>query len=350
MGCSPLTRQRRARDKGRSELRAVGLRANGGTDVLELLEVPEPVPGRGQIAVQVAFAGVNFAEIQHRRGEFGGPDGPGGVDVPGLEISGTVTALGEGVTEPEVGEPVAAYLPAFGGYAQVVVADTRFVRSLRTDAGEADLDQAAGLPCVFPTAYGVLQDAGRLREGETVLVHAAAGGVGSAAVQLARELGASKVFGTVGSAGKVPYAAQLGYDEVFVRDGFAERVAEATGRHGVDLVLDPVGGPVREQSLSVLGPFGRVVVYGDLGRHEEWTASVWDLWKGNRAIAGFNIGDLARRRPERIGDYLSQALRLLAAGRIRANVTEILPLADAAKAHELLETGSACGKILLTPA
>jgi NADPH:quinone reductase-like Zn-dependent oxidoreductase len=331
-------------------MRAVGFRANGGTEVLELLDMPQPVPGPGQVAVKVVFAGVNFAEIQHRRGEFGVPDGPGGADVPGLEVSGTVAALGEGVSGLVVGEPVAAYLPAFGGYAEVTAADTRFVRSLRTSAGEADLDQAAGLPCVFPTAFGLLQDAGRLREGEVVLIHAAAGGVGSAAAQLARGLGASQVLGTVGSASKIPYAAQLGYDDVFVRDGFAERVAEATSGRGVDLVLDPVGGPVREQSLGVLAPFGREVVYGDLGRHPEWTASVWDLWKGNRTIAGFNIGDLARRRPDRIGDYLSQALRMLAAGQVSANVTEILPLADAAKAHELLETGSGCGKILLAPA
>ncbi|MET8859728.1 zinc-binding dehydrogenase [Streptomyces sp. NPDC004579] len=326
----------------------MGLRGNGGVEVLEELELPEPVPTAGQVAVRVAFAGVNFAEIQHRRGEFGAPDGPGGVDVPGLEVAGTVEALGAGVGGLEVGEPVAAYLPAFGGYAELVTADTRFVRSLRTGAGEVDPAAAAGLPCVWPTAFGLLRDAGRLREGEDILIHSAAGGVGSAAVQLARELGAGRVYGTVGSAEKIPYAAELGYDQVFLREGFTEPLAEVTGGRGVDLVLDPVGGPVRERSLSVLAPFGRVVAYGDLGRHEQWTASVWDLWKGNRTIAGFNIGDLARRAPERIGDYLSEALELLAAARIRPGVTQILPLAEAAKAHELLETGAARGKILLS--
>ncbi|MEU1669442.1 zinc-binding dehydrogenase [Streptomyces sparsogenes] len=329
-------------------MRAVGFRVNGGVEVLEELDLPEPVPAAGQIAVRVAFAGVNFAEIQHRRGEFGTPEGPGGVDIPGLEVAGAVVALGAGVSGLEVGEPVAAYLPAFGGYAEVVIADARFVRSLRTGAEEIGLAQAAGLPCVYPTAFGVLKDAGRLREGEDVLIHSAAGGVGFAAAQLARELGAGRVYGTVGSAEKIPYAAELGYDEVFLRDGFAEGVAEVTGGRGVDLVLDPVGGPVREQSLAVLAPFGRVVAYGDLGRHEQWTASVWDLWKGNRTIAGFNIGDLARRSPERIGEYLAEALRLLAAGRIRPGVTETLPLAEAAKAHQLLETGTGRGKIILS--
>ncbi|MGQ4388818.1 quinone oxidoreductase family protein [Streptomyces sp. SAS_270] len=329
-------------------MRAVGFRINGGVEVLEELERPEPVPAPGQVAVRVAFAGVNFAEIQHRRGEFGAPDGPGGVDIPGLEVAGVVVALGAGASGLEIGEPVAAYLPAFGGYAEVVATDIRFVRSLRTEAGEADLAQAAGLPCVYPTAFGILKDAGRLRAGEDVLIHSAVGGVGSAAAQLARQLGAGRVYGTVGSAEKIPYAAELGYDEVFLRDGFAEQLAEVTGGRGVDVVLDPVGGPIREQSLTLLAPFGRVVAYGDLGRHEQWTASVWDLWKGNRTIAGFNIGDLARRAPERIGEYLAEALRLLAAGRIRSGVTQTLPLAEAAKAHQLLETGSGQGKILLS--
>ncbi|MFJ9481634.1 alcohol dehydrogenase catalytic domain-containing protein [Streptomyces mirabilis] len=146
-------------------MRAVGFRVNGGVEVLETLDLPDPAPTAGQVTVRVAFAGVNFAEIQHRRGEFGTPDGPGGVDVPGLEVAGTVAALGAGVSGLEVGEPIAAYLPAFGGYSEMVTADTRFVRSLRTGAGEADLAEAAGLPCVFPTAFGVLKDAGRLREG-----------------------------------------------------------------------------------------------------------------------------------------------------------------------------------------
>ncbi|GGW12275.1 hypothetical protein GCM10018980_03630 [Streptomyces capoamus] len=183
-----------------------------------------------------------------------------------------------------------------------------------------------------------------------MLIHSAAGGVGFAAARLARESGAGRVYGTVGSAGKIPYAAELGYDEVFLREGFAERPAEVTGGRGVDLVLDPVGGPIREQSLTVLAPFGRVVAYGDLGRHPQWTASVRDLWKGNRTIAGCNIGDLARRSPERIGAYLAEALHLLAAGRIRSGVTRILPLAEAATAHQLLETGTGRGKGFLSVA
>ncbi|MDQ0604752.1 hypothetical protein QF037_009097 [Streptomyces canus] len=139
---------------------------------------------------------------------------------------------------------------------------------------------------MFPTAYGVLVDAGRLRQRESVLIHAAAGGVGPAAARIARALGAARVFGTVRSPEKTELATALGYDALFPRKGSADAIREATAGHGVDLVLDPVGGPVRRASLDILAPFGRVVVYGDLGLHRDWTADVWDLWKNNRSIAG----------------------------------------------------------------
>jgi len=137
-------------------VRAYGFKSNGGPEVLEEVQVPTPAPGPGQVLIEVAYAGVNFAEVQHRRGEFGEPDGPGGYDVPGLEVSGTVAALGSAVQGPAVGERVAAYLPGFGGYAEFVVVDADFVRPV----GGLPLAHAAGVPCVYPTAYGVLMDAG----------------------------------------------------------------------------------------------------------------------------------------------------------------------------------------------
>lgn len=325
-------------------MRAIGFDTNGSPDVLRELELPVPAPGPGQVLVEVAYAGVNFAEVQHRRGEFGEPDGPGGTDVPGLEVSGHVAALGEGVSGFTEGEAVAAYLPAFGGYAQYAVAPAVFVHPLRTDAGDIPLDVAGGISCVLPTAYGLLEGAGRLRGGDTVLIHAAAGGVGSAAAQLARALGAGRVLGTVGSPDKVGYALSLGYDEVFVRDAFAGSVS------GVDLVLDPVGGPVREASLTVLAPFGRVVPFGDAGRHGDWTTSVRDLWKHNRSVSGFNIGDLARRAPALLAGYTRSAFALLAAGKVTVDITAALPLTAAARAHQALEAGTTLGKTVLVVA
>ncbi|MFF4398784.1 zinc-binding alcohol dehydrogenase family protein [Streptomyces sp. NPDC001480] len=324
-------------------MRAYGFKSNGGPEVLEEIEAPTPAPGPGQVLIEVAYAGVNFAEVQHRRGEFGEPDGHGGYDVPGLEVSGTVVALGTGARGPAVGERVAAYLPSFGGYAEFAVADADFVRPV----GTLPSAHAAGVPCVYPTAYGVLADAGRLRDGETVLIHAAAGGVGSAAARIARALGAGLVLGTVGSPEKRELADALGYDALFAREGFTDAVLEVTGGRGVDLVLDPVGGTVRRASLGALAPFGRVVVYGDLGRHADWTADVWDLWKNNRGIAGYNIGDVARRSPATIGEHLSRALSALASGELPYDPPTVVPWAEAAEVHRSFEAGGTRGKTVL---
>lgn len=324
-------------------MRAFGFKSNGGPEVFEAIEIPAPEPGPGQVLIEVAYAGVNFAEVQHRRGEFGEPDGPSGYDVSGLEASGTVVALGQGVTERSVGERVAAYLPAFGGYAEFAVTSAEFVRPV----GRLPLTDAAGVPCVYPTAYGVLAHAGRLRSGDEVLIHAAAGGVGSAAARIARLLGARRVYGTVSSPGKLDLAAPLGYDALFLRDGFAEAVRDATGGRGVDLVLDPVGGSVRRASLPVLALFGRLVAYGDLGRSGDWAADVWNLWKSNRAIAGYNISDAARRTPATIGAHLATALAALANGELPHDRPAVVPLAEVADVHRRFEAGQTHGKTVL---
>ncbi len=324
-------------------MRAFGFKSNGAPEVFEEINAARPDPGTGQVLIEVAYAGVNFAEVQHRRGEFGEPDGPGGYDVPGLEVSGTVAALGAGVTGLEGGERVAAYLPTFGGYAEFAVADADLVRA----AGMLPLSHAAGVPCVYPTAYGIVLDVGRLRAGESVLIHAAAGGVGSAAARIARSLGAAAVYGTVGSSDKQDLAADLGYDALFRRENFAAAVREATGGRGVDVVLDPVGGPVRQESLQVLAPFGRVVVYGNLGQHDTWTTDVWDLWKNNKSVGGFNIGDVARRSPATIGEHLARALDALGSGELPHQSPTIVALDQVADVHQRLEAGSTRGKTVL---
>lgn len=325
-------------------MQAWGFKSNGGPEVFEQIELPVPEPDRGQVLIEVAYAGVNFAEVQHRRGEFGEPDGPGGFDVPGLEVSGTVAAAGEQSSGLSEGTEVAAYLPRFGGYAQFAVANAEFVRPV----SRLPLAVAAGVPCVYPTAFGVLQDAGRFRPGESVLIHAAAGAVGSAAACIARSLGAASIYGTVGSAAKLGLGDALGYDALFLRDEFAEAVLAATAGRGVDLVLDPVGGPVRGASLQVLAPFGRVVVYGDLGRRGDWTADVWNLWKSNKAVAGYNIGDASRRAPGPLGDHLQRALSGLATGALPYNAPAVAPMSQAADAHRRLESGNTQGKTVLS--
>lgn len=320
-------------------MHAYGFAANGGPEVFTRIERPVPEPGPDQVLIEVAFAGVNFAEVQHRRGEFGAPDGPGGYDVPGLEVAGRVAAAGERVSGLPVGRKVAAYLPGFGGYAQFALAEAVFVRPV----DELPLEVAAGLPCVYPTAYGLVGDAGRLRAGESVLIHSASGGVGSAAAAIARALGARLVIGTVGSPAKQP----AGYDALLPREDFADGVRELTGGRGVDLVLDPIGGPVRRASLDVLAPFGRVVMFGDQGLHGDWDADLWDLWKNTRSLAGFNLGDVARRSPETIGAHLATAVAALASGELPYSAPRVVPVDEVADVHRRFEAGTGSGKTVL---
>ncbi|MFG1911677.1 zinc-binding alcohol dehydrogenase family protein [Kribbella sp. NPDC048928] len=320
-------------------MRAFGFKEING-DIVEL-DLPCPEPGEGEVLIRVSHAGVNFAEVQHRRGDFGAPEPTG--DVPGLEAAGAVAAVGPGVRGFGIGDQVTAYLPAFGGYAEYVVAPAAFTYPV----GDLDPVVAAGAPTVLTTAYGLLVGAGRLAAGDTVLIHAAAGGVGTAAVQLAKALGAGQVIGTVGSADKVAYAKEFGYDEVVVRDGFAEQVRELTGGRGVDLVLDSVGGSTRADSLGVLAVFGRLAAFGDAGNHPDLTLAVRPLWKSNQLVGGFNIGDLARRAPELVTRFARAALDLVAAKQVRIDVTEVLPLPDAGVALDGLAAGTSRGKLVL---
>ncbi len=315
-------------------MRAVGFDVIGGPEVLRPVELPVPEPGAGQVLIRVAYAGVNYGEVQHRLGDFGEPRGTA---VPGLEVSGEVAALGDDVTGLAVGDPVAAYLPDGGGYAEYALAPAEFAFPL----DGISLRDGGGAALVLTTAYGVLAGAARLAAGDSVLIHAAAGGVGSAAVQIARALGAAAVYGTVGSPVKAEYAKRFGYDAIHPREGFAERLPE------VDVILDPVGGPTRLASLPLLAPFGRLAVYGEAGRHPDLSLPVLPLWRNNRTVAGYNIGDLARRAPSTVRAHALAALSLLSSGAIRLDVTAELPLHEARTAHEALSAGRNTGKTLL---
>jgi NADPH:quinone reductase len=322
-------------------MEAIALDSNGGPEALRRVTLADPAPGPGEVLIRVAYAGVNYAEAEHRRGVFGPADG---LEVPGLEASGVVAALGEGVETLDIGQPVAAYLPAFGGYAELAVTKAVFAVPLPDGM---DLATAGGFGCVAPTAYGIVAAAGRLAPGESVLIHAAAGGVGSLAVQIARALGAGQIIGTVGNPAKVAHAEQLGYDLVLPRAGFATAVLNATGQRGVDLVLDPIGGKVREESVPLLAPFGRLVAFGDAAGEPDLSLPLLSLWKNNRTAGGYNIGHLARRAPEVWRAHALAVLALIAEGKVRFEIAEVLPLDEVRSVHKRLDTGSTVGKTVL---
>ena len=339
----------------RERMRAVTVPEFGGPEVLRVAELPVPEPGPGQISVDVEYAGVNFAEILYRQG-FRDVPLP---FVPGIEVAGRVRALGPGVDGPEPGRPVAALTVVdSGGYAEVVVTDAELVAPLdepvvggglavvASDGPGPSAQVAAAVPSNSTTAFFALDRVARIEPGESVLVHAAAGGLGGQVGQAARLLGAGRVVGTVGSAAKAPVARRFGFDEVVLRDELPSRVAALTGGAGFDIAVDMVGGPARRASLEALAPLGRLVVLGNASSAEDVPVSANGLWLSARTVSGFNLGAIAAARPADIGRALRRAVAAAVSGDLRVEVEE-LPLEAAAEAHRRLGSGTTTGKLVL---
>ncbi|ATL29612.1 quinone oxidoreductase family protein [Streptomyces formicae] len=320
-------------------MRAVRFEQTGGPEVLHVVDTAVPDPGPGQVTVDVAYTGVNFADLKARAEGYRVPALP---YVPGLEVSGRVRAVGTGVEGLAPGQEVAA-LTAGGAYAEVALASADTVFALPEGVTPRT---AATLPTVLPTAHALVHEVGRLRAGETVLVQGAAGGVGTVVGQLAKAAGA-RVFGVVSSAAKAEYALKYGYDEVFVGDAFAEDARRATGGRGVDLVLDPVGGDTFRAGLAALAVFGRLVSFGNASAAEPWRVGQPELYPGATTVSGFSILTLAQTAPRELRALAERAFRTVADGTVALPVTAEFPLAAAAEAHRLMGGRTTTGKLLL---
>lgn len=331
-------------------MKAIVVREPGGPEVLRLEDVPEPAPGPGEVLIEVYAAGVNFADTLRRRGGYGSAfDGP---FIPGSEVAGVVAARGPGVYAPPEGERVMTLVPA-GGYAQFVTAPAEVVLPIPENLDEVE---GAAVPLQGVTAYHVLKTQGRLREGETVLIHAAAGGVGTFAVQLARALGAGRIIATASSTAKLDLARTLGADFTvdYTKVDFVERVRELTGGVGADVIVDSVGGDVTAKNLRCLAPYGRLVVYGAAGGLPP-EIDPRALSRQNQTVAGFLLGaasgftqGMMKDRPVLMHRAATDIFGYLLTGRIRPIIGHELPLSEAAEAHRLLESRSSVGKIVLT--
>lgn len=319
----------------------------GVPEGLQSREVPVPAPGPGQVLIRVQYAGINFADVNARRGRY-----PHRVPpipfIPGLEVAGTVEILGDRVTGLSAGQRVAAFVER-GGYAELALASAQMVIPLPDDV---DWQQAAAFPTISFTAFHLLTTAGHLRKGETVLIQAAAGGVGTVLVQMARLLGAERVLGTAGSPDKVRYAEGFGANRVvnYCAEDLAESVREATDGHGVDLVLDAVGGSARTKSLDVLAPLGRLVMYGNASAEPEIQLSTTDLRERVITVSGFNLSIMRRTYPERALECAEMLLGWMRVRKLRIDVTRVFPLAEAAEAHRHMESRASRGKLLLQAA
>ncbi|MFE9424757.1 zinc-binding alcohol dehydrogenase family protein [Kitasatospora sp. NPDC006697] len=298
-------------------------------------ELDEPAPGPGEVAVRVAYAGLQWGDVMLREGAFPVPR----PFVPGFEAAGRISAVGEGVPAARLGEPVAV-LATGGAFAQTVVVPALFA----VPAGELALTAGAGAGWSTPTAYDLVTEVARVRPGDRVLIHGAAGGVGTMAAQFARQAGAGQLTGIASTPERARYAEQFGYDEVLLRADFPA----ALGERRFDAVLDPVGGRTRRQSLALLAPHGRLALYGVIdGAGEPVTADTTALLMAGQSVLGYSSNLLYGTRPEALAATARAALAEVAAGRARIDVTALYRPDELPRAIEDLGSGAVLGKALL---
>lgn len=326
-------------------MKTVRFHKTGGPEVLIYEDVPDPKPGPGQVLIKVEAVGVNFADVLRRRGDPYPMPSP----VPftlGGEIAGIVQALGEGVAGISVG--TSAYVTCReGGYAQYIVVPAESIVPLPAGISPAE---ATTLVIQGLTAVFAIKENGRFVKGETVLIEAAAGGVGSFAVQLAKEYGAGKVIAAASSEEKRQFALDLGADVAvdYTDPNWAQVVKDMTGGLGADIILEVAGGQTVFQALDALAPFGRMVVYG-MASGEAVQVDPQALVIENQSVTGFYIGGYFRRKQDLVKTEIEDLVRLAREGKLKLPVGTVLPLSKAVEAHKLLEGRKTIGKMVLEP-
>jgi NADPH:quinone reductase len=327
-------------------MRAAVVTRFGAPDVFELSEMPDPIPGPGEVSIDVAYAAVGLVDIFVRQGLYKERDGlPQPPYVPGLEVAGSIRELGDGVDGFTVGEPVVTVTGtgAEGGYASISVVDARFVVSL-TSSGVDPALAVATVPNAA-TANLALTRVAHLQEGETVLVHGALGGLASTFPGVARSLGASTVVGTVRPASlATAETSGLPYDRVIASDELPTALIDQR----FDVVIDPVGGDLRTASLAVMAPLGRLLAVGNASGDWQHTVETNRLWVSNLAILGFSAGSYLPTHPELVRPAAKGAIKAVSAGLVDLHA-DTLPLEEAAEAHRRFEAGQVNGRILLVP-
>ena len=327
-------------------MKAVTIPSYGGPEVLELREVPDPVPAPGEVLVRVRATALNRADIMQRMGRYPAPAGSSQL-VPGLEYAGEIVALGEGVRDWRTGERVMGIVAA-GGHAELVVAHASTLARI-PDA--LSWEQAAAVPEAFITAHDALVTQGSLAPGERVMVHAVGSGVGLAVVQVARALGA-RVFGTARTPDKLERARELGMDDGVVAGAELAAVTEAarawSGGRGVDVIVDLVGGAYVPAGIAALASKGRLVVVG-LVAGREATVSLGDIRSKRLTIRGTALRSrTTAEKAEATRLFVHDVLPQLASGAIRPVIDRVLPLDRIREAHEAMQRDETFGKIVLT--
>ncbi len=321
-------------------MKAIRIHETGGPEVMRLEEIETPTPEEGQLLIKVAAAGINFADLAQRQGAY--LTRTPTPSTLGFEFSGTVAALGPGVTTPAVGTRVVAF--GEGAYAEYALAQPATTIPIPPNL---DFAHAAAFTVQGITAYQLLRESARIQPGESVLVHAAAGGVGTLAVQLARLMGAGKVIGTASNTSKLELARRLGADAAinYTEENWVEQVLQATEGRGADIILEMVGGQVANQNLQCLAPYGRMVIYGAVSGQIAQFTGIQLMYK-NQAIIGYWLTSQLQRT-DRITQAVMALMQYLISGQLEIVVGQTFPLAQAAEAHRAIAERKTMGKVVL---
>lgn len=314
----------------------------GGPDALVVAQRPVPTPGEQEVLIEVAAAGVNRADILQRRGAYPAP--PGAPSYPGLEVAGTVAAVGSAVTEFKTGERVCALLQG-GGYAEYCAVDAGQVLPI---PGSLSMVEAASLPEAAFTVWSNVFEFGRLQQGETLLVHGGSSGIGVMAIQLASALG-HEVLTTAGSDDKCRFCEQLGARRAinYKTADFVSEVATYTSQRGVDVILDMIGGSYLPRNIQSLATEGRLVIIATQGG-VKGEVDVMRVMQRRLVITGSTLRPRSAEFKRQIRDKLVQHVwPLIETGRVRPIIDSVFPLEQAARAHERMESGAHKGKIVL---
>lgn len=326
-----------------AEITVISIDGKGGPEVLHPQTVPTPTPADDQVLIAVAAAGVNRPDVLQRKGFYPAPKGHS--EIPGLEVAGTVAAIGAGVTNVAVGDPVMALVNG-GGYATHCIAEA--ATTLAIPAG-LSMQDAAGVPETFFTVWHNVFERGALKSGEWFLVHGGTSGIGTTAIQLAKAFGAM-VLTTAGSDEKCQACRELGADRPinYRTEDFVDIVKQETGKRGVDVILDMVGGDYIAKNIRCLAEDGRLVNIG-YQSGSEVTIDMMRVMLKRLTLTGSTL----RIRTSEVKGGIANALQdkvfpLLANGQIKVQVDSTFPLQDAAKAHARMESSDHIGKIILT--
>ena len=325
-------------------MRAVAIAEPGPPEALRLVTRPTPRPGPGEVLVRVAAAGINRADVMQREGRY--PPPPGASDLPGLEVAGTVAAVGAEAHPVAAGDRVCAIVSG-GAYAEYCLVPAPQCLPIPETVS---LVNAAALPEAYCTVWTNVVDRGRLRAGESLLVHGGSSGVGTAAIQLARRLGA-RVFATAGSPAKCAACEELGAERAvdYREEDFVGAVRNATGGRGVDVILDMVGGPYLARNLGLLAVEGRLVVIAVMaGGTAE--VNLLDFMSRRLTLTASTLRSRSVEQKAAVGRAVREHVwPRFAAGELRPVIHGTWPLAEAAEAHRVLESSVHVGKLLLVP-